>query len=75
MCELCKMSPCHDMCPNHKMPKASFYCSICDYGIYSGDYYIRNNNNRYAHLECVDTAKRMAEFLGFEVECMDDWNE
>ena len=71
-CEYCmKIGGKHDSrCPNYEPPKTHYYCSICSEGIYDGDEYIENENNEYAHLECVDSGREMAKFLGYDVNYM-----
>ena len=67
MCSICLKNPCHPRCPNYIPPKAKYYCSICDDGIYNGEEYIVNEDDEYAHFECVSYGKDMAEFLGHEI--------
>ena len=70
MCEICRSYPCHPRCPNYIPPKASNYCSICGEGIYEGEEYIINDNFEYAHWDCVDYGRDLAEFLGYETKIM-----
>ena len=60
----------HYRCPLYEPPKASHYCSICQEGILNGEEYIENDDNEYAHFECVSYGKDMAEFLGYEIKEM-----
>ena len=39
----------HPRCPLYEPPKATHYCSICQEGIYNGEEYIVNDDNKYAH--------------------------
>lgn len=70
-CPECRQINRHDFrCPNYEEPKPSHYCFICDEGIQNGEKYIVNDNDDYAHWECVDCAKDLAEFLGYDIETM-----
>ena len=72
MCEICRSYPCNCHCPNYIPPKTSHYCSICGEGIYDGEEYIENDVGEYAHWECVQYMKDLANFLGCEIRIMDD---
>lgn len=72
-CEYCHGILKHNpRCPNYKPPKASHYCSICGEGIYGGEEYIVNCDGEYAHFECVDYGRDLAEFLGYEIRLMEE---
>ena len=58
MCEICRKYPCHPRCPN------------CNEGIYNGEEYIVNGDSEYAHWECVNYARALAKFLGYEIKEM-----
>ena len=58
--------------PDYIPPKTNHYCSICKEGIQNGEEYIVNDDNDYAHWECVDYAKDLAKFLGYEIKEMED---
>ena len=58
--------------PDYILLKTRYYCSICDEGIQSGENYIVNDDGDYAHWECVDYAKDLAKFLGYEIKEMED---
>ena len=62
----------HYRCPLYEPPKATHYCSICQEGILNGEEYIVNDDNEYAHFECVSYGKDMAEFLGYEIKEMNE---
>ena len=72
MCEICRSNPCLSRCPNYITPKTHYNCSICKEGIQNGEEYIVNDDNDYAHWECVDYAKDLAKFLGYEIKEMED---
>lgn len=63
----------HDIrCPNYKPLKSDYYCSECGESILIGEEYIVNDNGDYAHWECVDYARDLAGFLGYDVKEMED---
>lgn len=74
-CEECHMMRCSTRCPYYIPPKANHYCSICGNGIYGGEEYIRNDIGEYAHWECIDRKKDLADWLGYEIETMEEMNE
>ena len=73
-CEYCmKIGGEHDSrCPNYTPPKTNYYCDICEEGIYPGEEYIVNDDNKYAHWECVDYGRDLAKWLGYEIKEMED---
>jgi hypothetical protein len=74
-CEYCRYTKGHDYrCPNYIPPKASYYCSICDEGIYPGEEYIVNPDGEYAHYECLDNMflSDFVQWYGGEVKTMED---
>ena len=74
-CEYChRIDGHHYKCPNYTPQKATHYCSICDNGIYEGDEYLVNDDNEYAHFDCVEYGKDMAKFLGYKIKEMDEDN-
>ena len=72
MCEICRSYSCRTRCPNYIPPKAKYYCSICNEGIYEGEEYIENLYGEYAHWECVDYGRDLAKWLGFEIKTMEE---
>lgn len=63
----------HDSrCPNADTPTFNHRCALCKEGIYNGEEYIVNDDAKYAHWECVDNAKDLAKFLGYEIKEMED---
>ena len=68
---------CPSGCPNYISPSVNHNCSICDEGIYPGEEYVVNDNNEYAHLECVDGGYEMATFLGYKIgiDEEDEWED
>lgn len=58
-------------CPFYEPPKTEHYCSICDEGIRYGDEYVINDNDEYAHLDCLYSGRDMAEFLEVKIEKME----
>lgn len=74
MCSECRQVPCHSRCPNYKPRKSKYTCSKCGEGIQIGEEYIVNDNDDYSHWECVNYAKDLAKFLGYEIKEMEDEN-
>ena len=73
LCEYCHQYGLHHpRCPFYEPPKASHYCSICDEGIYDGEEYIENDDGEYAHWDCVDYGRDLAEWLGYEIKEMEE---
>ena len=70
MCEICRKHPCHPRCPNTESLQIKKVCSICNEGIYDGEEYIVNGDYEYAHWECVNYARDLAKFLGYEIKVM-----
>ena len=72
-CDCCYGMFGHDpRCPYAPMPKFNHYCSLCKEGIFNGEEYIVNDDDKYAHWECVDCARDLVKFLGYEVKEMED---
>lgn len=71
-CEYCRQIPHHPRCPLAPEPKTHHKCIVCDEGIFNGEEYIVNDYGEYAHYECVDYAREMAEFLGYNIKEMYD---
>ena len=76
-CEYCmKIGGEHDSrCPNYTPPKTNYYCDICGDGIYPGEEYIVNDDNKYAHWECVDYGRDLATWLGCEIKEMEEMED
>lgn len=72
MCDLCRQDPCHTQCPNFIPPKAIHYCSFCEDGIYDGELYIKNHDCDYRHYECFYGIRDLLEWLGYEIQTMED---
>lgn len=72
MCELCRHYPCDYRCPNYEPPKSDKKCEFCGEYICVGEEYVENYNGQYAHLDCVDYAKDLLSFLGYEIQEMCD---
>lgn len=75
ICDICGRINGHlSRCPEYEDEeiKPNHYCSICDEGIYGGEEYIENDYGDYAHWECVDYARDLAKFLGYEIKEMED---
>ena len=76
-CEYCmKIGGEHDSrCPKYTPPKTNYYCDICDEGIYPGEEYIINDDDKYAHWECVDYGRDLAKWLGYEIKEMEETDD
>jgi hypothetical protein len=61
----------HPQCPSFIPVKSKYKCIKCGDNILIGEEYIVNDDGDYAHYECVDYAKDMAKFLGFQVKEME----
>ena len=72
MCSICGHEHCAKRCPNYIPPRVRYYCSICSEGILNGEEYIINDNDEYAHWDCVDYANGLVKFLGYEIKTMED---
>ena len=72
MCDICGNLPCVSRCPNYIAPKTSHYCSICGNGIYNGEEYIKNDDDGYAHWECITGKKDLAEWLNYDIGIMEE---
>ena len=77
VCSYCrKINGKHDSrCPLADEFKSKYYCSICKDGIFNGEEYVVNDDGYYAHFECVDIARDLAKFLGYEIKEMEDTND
>lgn len=75
MCNICLQNPCHPICPNYILPKTTYYCSICGEGIYIGEEYIVNDNNEYRHYDCFCGMRDLLEWLGYEINTMEELDE
>ena len=73
-CEYCGLTCGEHLnrCPNATLLQPRCTCSLCKEGIQNGEEYIVNDDNDYAHWECVDYAKDLAKFLGYEIKEMED---
>lgn len=72
-CDICGKIARHDFrCPKYTPLKAAYYCSSCGEGIYDGEEYIENMNGEYRHLECVCGTRDLVEWLGYEIQTMEN---
>lgn len=72
MCEICNSYPCSCHCPNYTLSRSLYYCSVCGDAIQNGEEYIRNDNDEYAHWDCVWYGRELVAFLGYEVKTMEE---
>ena len=71
MRQLCNSYPCDSRCPNH-IPKATHYCSSCGEGIRDGEEYIENEDGECIHWDCFRSMRDLLEFLGYEIQTMEE---
>ena len=75
-CEYCRqLLGHHPRCPLYKPPKSTHYCSACGEGIQDGEEYIENIDGEYMHWECFTSMRNLLEFLGYEIQTMEDKDE
>lgn len=69
MCSVCRMTPCHDNCPNAEEPPAVCTCSDCRQSISVGDEYVNIDGVCY-HLDCLEEmdTKKLLELCGYFVK-------
>ena len=73
MCEYCDGAGWHrTQCPNYEPNLSIYVCVKCNENIAIGEEYIVNDNNEYAHWDCIDFSRDLADFLGYEVKEMVD---
>lgn len=72
-CEYCHWEIGHDFrCPNYEPQRQQYYCSVCNDTIQNGEEYIRNDDGKYAHWDCVYYGRELAKFLGYEIRTMEN---
>ena len=71
-CEYCKKILHDSRCPLAPEPTSKYKCSECKEPILIGEECIVNDSGDYAHWECVDYARDLAKFLGYDVKEMGD---
>lgn len=72
-CEYCRRNFGHpSSCPNANEQKSEHNCSECGENILIGEEYVVNDNDDYAHWECVEYARDLVKFLGYEIKEMED---
>ena len=54
MCEICRQTPCPEMCPNADPPKVIGYCDQCDCAITADNiYFTDNSDNTFCSDDCA----------------------
>ena len=53
MCDICRQTPCHNMCPNAALKKVVGTCSVCGGDIIEGDYIFQVTDDKAIHADCV----------------------
>nr|WP_297940216.1 hypothetical protein [uncultured Lachnoclostridium sp.] len=71
-CVGCHRAYCPSRCPDYIPKITNYYCSICGNGIYDGEIYIKNDHVEYAHWDCIDSKKDLAEWLDYEIKIMEE---
>lgn len=72
-CEYCLRYCEHDIhCPNYTPVDTGVVCDICGEVIEYGDEYVENEMGEYAHLDCVDTGRDMANFLEVPIKELEE---
>lgn len=61
----------HSQCPNYESSKSHYNCSECGENIAIGEEYVENDVGDCAHWECIDFARDLAKFLGYEIKEME----
>lgn len=72
MCSLCGFDKCPSGCPNYVPAKTNHYCSICGEEICEGEEYIVNDDDEYAHWECISYGRDLVVFLGYDIKTMEE---
>lgn len=53
MCEICRQTPCHNMCPNAEEQPVVGTCSVCGDDIYAGEYFFEITEDKRVHKSCA----------------------
>ena len=72
ICEICLRNRCHPRCPNYITQKTLSCCSLCGEEIQNGEEYIENDNGDVAHCDCFYDIKECLEWLGYEINTMEN---
>lgn len=75
LCEICKQTPCHSLCPNYIPKHTNCYCSSCGQEICDGEEYIENPDGEYMHFDCFRSIRSLLEWLGYEIKTMEGYYE
>ena len=65
----------HFQCPNYIPPRPQHYCAVCGEAIQNGEEYIKNDDNEYAHWDCVWYGRELVKFLGYEIKEMEETDD
>ena len=65
MCDICHMTPCAALCPNHRV-RSCGTCALCGEEIAEGCEIVETDKGT-VHLECLEmtTTRDFLEFLGY----------
>lgn len=61
MCEICRQTPHHPLCPYAPEPQSVFVCSGCDRDIFEGEFYYDILGEQFCD-DCIEKAKKEAVY-------------
>ena len=70
-CNICGQSPHNWRCPYYE-EVTTRKCDICDNGVFEGDEYIENDLGEIAHLDCFESPRDLADWLGYDIEIFEN---
>ena len=68
MCEICRQTPCHNMCPNADPRRVVGCCSVCYGEILEGDEIYQVADDEAIHADCVQGFTPEEVFSLLEIE-------
>ena len=72
-CEICGQTGGHSChCPYYNSSVGAFRCEICGDSIQNGEAYIENDAGELAHYDCIGTVKQALQWLGYEIQFLED---
>lgn len=61
MCDICRVAPCHPLCPNAPDPPTVFICSGCGNNIYDGEDYWDIMGEQFCK-NCIEDSRKEATY-------------